>query len=88
MTLGEHIERPFKLLVSGLIRGYQRWVSPHFPPSCRFYPTCSNYALEALQCRRLLPALGLIVWRVLRCQPFCRGGYDPVPHAHQSGESE
>ncbi len=82
MTVGEYIEWPVKVAFMGMIRCYQRWVSPMLPPTCRFYPSCSNYALEALQCRRLVPALGLIVWRLLRCQPLCRGGYDPVPHAH------
>ena len=48
-------------------------------PCCRFYPTCSAYALEAFQDRGFFVGMGLSVWRVLRCNPFCRGGYDPVP---------
>lgn len=61
------------------IRVYRRWISPFTPPTCRFTPTCSAYAEEAL--RELGPWRGipLTVWRIARCQPLCRGGYDPVP---------
>lgn len=63
-----------------LIRFYQKFLSPlKGGPCCRFYPTCSAYALEAFQNRGFFVGLGLSVWRVLRCNPFCRGGYDPVP---------
>jgi putative membrane protein insertion efficiency factor len=61
-----------------LLAGYKRWVSPQLPAACRFTPTCSEYAAE---CVRLLPpwrALPRILWRVLRCNPLFRGGYDPV----------
>lgn len=63
----------------GSIRFYQRALSPLKPPSCRFYPTCSQYALEAVE--RHGPARGawLATRRLLRCHPFCKGGYDPVP---------
>ena len=63
----------------GGIRLYRRWVSPLTPPSCRFHPTCSAYGEEAV--RRYGAARGgwLTVRRLLRCQPFCKGGYDPVP---------
>ena len=63
----------------GLIRLYQRHVSAHTPPACRFTPTCSAYAIEALQRHGLFFGTGLAIWRVLRCNPLCRGGYDPVP---------
>jgi putative membrane protein insertion efficiency factor len=63
----------------GLIRVYQGAVSPFFRPSCRFVPSCSNYALEALQRKPLLEGLWLIVRRLCRCHPFCKGGFDPVP---------
>lgn len=66
---------PFLLLV----RGYRRFVSPLTPATCRFTPTCSAYAEEALRTLSLPRALLLITWRLLRCQPLCRGGYDPVP---------
>ncbi|MCX7719234.1 MAG: membrane protein insertion efficiency factor YidD [Candidatus Sumerlaeaceae bacterium] len=78
MTLGEKIEAPFKGMAIVLIRAYQVCLSPLLPPMCRFYPSCSHYALEALRRKRLLPAIGLILWRLARCQPLCRGGYDPV----------
>ncbi len=61
-----------------LIRIYQRMIAPLMPPACRYYPSCSRYAVEALQKKPLLSALGMIIWRLLRCNPFTRGGYDPV----------
>lgn len=78
MTLAQRIEWPFKALLIALVRLYQMVLSPLLPPSCRFYPSCSQYALEALRKKRLLRALWMITWRLARCQPFCRGGYDPV----------
>lgn len=68
-----------KRALQAVIRGYQRWVSPMLPPSCRYTPTCSHYALEALEQRGVLVGIALTAWRVLRCHPFVRGGYDPVP---------
>ena len=62
-----------------LIRLYQRGVSPGKPPSCRFQPTCSHYAAEAIATRGAFVGLLLSAWRVLRCNPLCKGGYDPVP---------
>ncbi|MCR5081058.1 MAG: membrane protein insertion efficiency factor YidD [Treponema sp.] len=62
-----------------LIRFYQICISPLFPPSCRFTPTCSNYALEAFRKYGPFKGLYLSVKRILRCNPFCKGGYDPVP---------
>lgn len=63
-----------------LIKFYRRFISPlKRKPCCRFTPTCSAYALEAFQKRGFFVGLILTVWRVLRCNPFCRGGYDPVP---------
>lgn len=62
-----------------LIGGYRRRVSPLLPPSCRFTPSCSVYAADALGHLPLLRALRLTAWRLVRCQPFCRGGHDPVP---------
>jgi putative membrane protein insertion efficiency factor len=67
-----------KLLIL-LIRGYQYLIRPFLPPSCRFYPSCSQYALEALRNHRVLPGLGLIAWRLLKCHPFHPGGFDPLP---------
>ena len=61
------------------IRFYRRFISPLLPPSCRFTPSCSQYALNAFRERNVFAALILTVWRILRCNPFGRGGYDPVP---------
>jgi putative membrane protein insertion efficiency factor len=63
-----------------LIGFYRRFLSPlKRNPTCRFYPTCSAYAIEAFQKRGFFVGMILTVWRILRCNPFCRGGYDPVP---------
>lgn len=61
------------------IRGYQRWVSPLLGPRCRFYPSCSQYAQEALIRHGLWRGLWLAVKRLGRCHPLHPGGYDPVP---------
>jgi putative membrane protein insertion efficiency factor len=70
---------PLAWLLALPIRLYKRWLSPLLPPACRFHPSCSVYALEALQKHGALRGLRLIVWRLLRCQPFHPGGFDPVP---------
>ncbi|MBI1933381.1 MAG: membrane protein insertion efficiency factor YidD [Ignavibacteriales bacterium] len=61
-----------------LIRLYQKVISPMFPPSCRFYPTCSNYAIDSLNKYGVLKGGIKSVWRILRCNPFNKGGYDPA----------
>jgi putative membrane protein insertion efficiency factor len=62
------------------IRWYQRYLSPlKQGPSCRYLPTCSSYAIEAVQKRGPLVGLALALWRVLRCNPLFHAGYDPVP---------
>lgn len=61
------------------IRFYKRHISPGLPPACRFIPTCSEYAYEAIEKYGALKGGRLAVWRLLRCNPFCKGGYDPVP---------
>lgn len=61
------------------IRAYRRFVSPALPPSCRYYPTCSAYAIEALERYGFARGTWLSARRVLRCHPFNPGGYDPVP---------
>ena len=62
-----------------LIKFYQLCISPLKPPSCRFTPTCSQYALEALGKHGFFKGTYLAAWRILRCNPWNRGGYDPVP---------
>lgn len=61
------------------VQGYRRWISPLLPPRCRFHPTCSAYALEAVRTHGALSGGRRALWRVLRCQPFSAGGVDPVP---------
>ena len=68
-----------KRIMLGMIRFYRRFISPMFPPCCRFTPTCSAYALEAIQKYGALKGGYLAVRRVLKCHPFHKGGYDPVP---------
>lgn len=63
----------------GLIRLYQRFISPLLGPRCRFSPSCSAYAVEALDRHGLWRGGWLSVWRLLRCHPCTAGGYDPVP---------
>ena len=62
-----------------LVRLYQRFISPLKSPCCRFTPTCSAYAIEAYKKRGFFIGSILTVWRILRCNPFSKGGYDPVP---------
>lgn len=68
-----------RLILMGLIRAYQLVISPLAPPSCRFQPTCSQYALEAVSKYGAVKGFGLAVKRILRCGPWHPGGYDPVP---------
>ena len=68
-----------KRAILRMIRFYQTSVSPLFPPRCRFIPTCSQYALEAIQKYGALKGGMLALRRILRCNPLCKGGYDPVP---------
>ena len=62
-----------------LVRLYQKYISPLKRPCCRFTPTCSSYAIEAYKKRGFFIGTILTVWRILRCNPFSKGGYDPVP---------
>ncbi len=68
-----------KYLMIGLLKFYQKFISPIKPGCCRFTPTCSSYAIEAFRKRGFFVGFILTVWRILRCNPFCKGGYDPVP---------
>lgn len=62
-----------------IIKLYRKFISPLKPPCCRFIPTCSEYALEAFIKRGFFVGFALTLWRILRCNPFGKGGYDPVP---------
>lgn len=62
-----------------LVGLYRKFISPIKPPCCRFTPTCSAYAIEAFRKRGFFAGMILTVWRILRCNPFSKGGYDPVP---------
>lgn len=68
-----------KRLFIALIRFYQRHISARTPPVCRFTPTCSAYAIEALERFGVIKGSGLAIWRILRCNPWGGHGYDPVP---------
>jgi uncharacterized protein len=66
-------------LVNALLVLYKRLISPLLPASCRYVPTCSEYAAEAVARHGAVHGAALAVWRILRCNPLARGGYDPVP---------
>ena len=68
-----------KQFVTSAIRFYQRQISPLSPPRCRYIPTCSEYALEAVEKYGAVKGSWLAAKRILRCNPFHKGGYDPVP---------
>ncbi len=80
---------PAGSLLSGLVRGYRLLLSPVLPPACRFQPTCSAYALDAIAAHGAWRGGWLAVRRILRCHPWNDGGYDPVPppvdHAPSQG---
>jgi uncharacterized protein len=61
-----------------LLRFYQRWISPAFGQRCRYYPSCSEYAVQAVEQFGILRGLALAGWRLLRCNPWSHGGFDPV----------
>jgi len=68
-----------KSLLQWMLRGYKRWISPMLPHACRFVPTCSEYAMEAIASHGLIRGGLLAAGRLLRCHPFARAGYDPPP---------
>ena len=68
-----------RLLLAGLVRAYRLLLSPWVGQSCRFTPTCSAYALQALQRHGAVVGTGLAAWRIVRCNPWCHGGCDEVP---------
>ncbi|MBQ4130736.1 MAG: membrane protein insertion efficiency factor YidD [Clostridia bacterium] len=68
-----------KKILIRTVKFYQNRISPTKPKCCRFIPTCSAYAIEALEVHGAFKGILLSLWRVLRCNPLCKGGYDPVP---------
>jgi hypothetical protein len=75
-------------ILIAFVKVYQYTISPLLGPRCRYYPSCSNYAVQALREHGAVRGLGLATWRLLRCNPFSNGGYDPVPPHHKSCEPE
>ncbi len=77
-----------KYVAVWLVELYRRYVSPLKPPCCRFTPTCSQYAVEAFKEWGFIAGLALTIWRILRCNPFGKGGYDPVPKRRKKDEPD
>ena len=71
-----------KFAALALLRLYQRLISPLLPPACRYVPSCSHYAADAIEFHGPWRGALLAAWRLLRCHPLARGGYDPVPPLH------
>ena len=79
MSIKILISNLFKLLFINLIKIYQRFMSPFFPSSCKFSPSCSKYGIEAINKYGVLKGSVLTVKRILKCNPWSKGGYDPIP---------
>ncbi|MBH0229429.1 membrane protein insertion efficiency factor YidD [Halobacillus yeomjeoni] len=73
-----------KHIMIWIIQFYRKGISPFFPPSCRFQPTCSEYGLEAFRRFGFFKGMYLTVKRILKCQPFHKGGFDPVPEKRKN----
>ena len=73
------IRKAAEYILIGTIKGYRRFISPAFPSSCIYNPTCSVYAEIAIRRYGVIRGLRLAISRLLRCHPFRKGGYDPVP---------
>ncbi len=83
--VGSFLHRLPAVILIGLLRGYQAVISPMYGPTCKYYPSCSAYALTAVRRHGALKGTGLALWRLLRCNPWSLGGVDDVPpvrHPH------
>ncbi|HSU80321.1 MAG TPA: membrane protein insertion efficiency factor YidD [Candidatus Angelobacter sp.] len=76
-----------KRLALLMIQFYRRFISPITPPTCRFYPTCSQYGYEAIERFGFIKGVYLLLKRIIKCQPFHPGGFDPVPEREKHGMS-
>ena len=76
-----------KRVLIAILRFYKRFISPLLPNACIYTPTCSEYAMEAIEKHGVFKGTGLAIWRVLRCNPFHEGGYDPVPEPKKHKEN-
>lgn len=76
-----------KRVLLAILRFYKRRISPLLPDACIYTPTCSEYAMEAIEKHGVLKGMGLAIWRLLRCNPFAKGGYDPVPEPKKHKEN-
>lgn len=83
--LGALLAETPRLALLGALRVYKWALSPLLPPSCRYVPTCSEYAAEAIDRHGALCGSVMAFWRLLRCHPFARGGFDPVPLTRRPG---
>lgn len=77
-----------KKILIRFIRLYQKYISPMKKPCCRFYPTCSSYAIEAIEKKGVIRGVLMSIWRVLRCNPFGKGGFDPVEKSEQNSNGK
>lgn len=73
-----------KYILTSIIKVYKKFISPVLPPSCRFYPTCSEYAMEAINTHGSLKGSWLSIKRIVRCNPLSKGGLDPVPSCNHN----
>lgn len=77
--MGSKFEINMKKILIGLIKFYRKNISPMKRTKCPYFPSCSEYGLEAIQKHGVIKGGFLAIWRILRCNPFSKGGYDPVP---------
>jgi uncharacterized protein len=82
------MHKAFKTVVLHLLRGYKWAISPWLGPACRYVPTCSEYAMEAVEIHGVFRGGVMALWRVLRCHPLVKGGYDPVVRPEGSPQHE